>query len=153
MILKLANEKVEIQRMEVPELIKETSIHYVFESNTEHLHPVLTIGEVSYKNNHIIIEIPVYNSHVIDITVTLYDDNEHIIHIYHGQLEYNEYQITGTKPVRPDFEKYIQSLEFKILSLEEEMRVLVIKHKKEIEALTLGYEQRIKELEEKGEIV
>jgi hypothetical protein len=83
----------------------------------------------------------------------LYDDNQHIIRIYRGELAYNEYQITGIKPVRPDFEKYIQSLEFKILSLEEEMRVLVIKHKKEIEALTLGYEQRIKELEEKGEIV
>jgi hypothetical protein len=142
MILKLANEKVEVQRMEVPELIKETSIHYVFESNTEHLHPVITIGDKSYKDNHIILEIPNVYNNVIHITVTLYDDNQHVIRIYRGELAYNKYQITGTKPVRPDFEKYIQSLELKILTLEKDLGDLIIKHN-----------EHIKELEEKGEII
>jgi len=142
MILKLANEKVEIVLMDVPELIKETFIYYIFEPNTEHLHPVLTIGDQSYRGNSILIKIPDINEDVISITVTLYNDNKHIIHIYHGKLEYNKYQLTGTKPIRPDFEKYIQSLELKIISL-----------KKEIYDTTVAYEKQMKELEEKGEIV
>ena len=135
MILKLINKKVEVELMKVPELIKETSIHYVFEPNTEHLHPVLTINGVDFKDNHIVINIPENNSESIILKVTLYNDNNQIVHIYQGELAYNKYQITGTKPIRPDFERYIHELE------------------NNIRTLTLAYEARIKELEEKGEIV
>jgi hypothetical protein len=69
------------------------------------------------------------------LTVTLYNDNNQIVHIYEGELAYNKYQITGTKPIRPDFEQYIHELE------------------NNIRTLTLAYKARIKELEEKGEIV
>jgi len=142
MILKLANQKVEVMLMKVPELIKETSIHYVFEPNTEHLHPVLFIEEKQYKGNHIVIELPNILEKVIYFTVKLIDDNQKIIHIYQGELAYNKYQLTGTKPVRPDFEKYIHDLELKILTLEKDLGDLIIKHN-----------EHIKELEEKGEIV
>jgi hypothetical protein len=142
MILKLIDQKVEVELMKVPELIKETSIHYVFEPNTDHLHPVLTINGFDYKDNHIIVSVPYLNEETIQLTVTLYDDNHNIVHIYRGELAYNKYQITGTKPIRPDFERYIHELESNILTLKEEIRTL-----------TLAYESRIKELEEKGEVV
>jgi hypothetical protein len=142
MILKLIDQKVEVELMKVPELIKETSIHYVFEPNTDHLHPVLTINGFDYKGKHILVDIPDISEAIIQLTVTLYDDNNHIIHIYRGELAYNKYQITGTKPIRPDFERYIHELENNILTLKEE-----------ITTLTLAYEARIKELEEKGEVV
>lgn len=142
MILKLIDQKIHVQLMEVPELIKETFIHYVFEPNTEHLHPVLTINGLTYKDDHIVIGFPDINSETIQLVVTLYDDSNHIIRTYRGELAYNKYHITGTKPIRPDFEQYIHKLENNILALE-----------KEIYTLTLAYETRIKELEEKGEIV
>ena len=142
MTLKLANEKIEIVLMEVPELIKETSIHYIFEAGTEHLHPVLFIGDKQHKGNHILISLPEVFDNVISFLVKLYDDNEKVIHIYQGELAYNKYQITGTKPVRPDFEKYIQTLELEVLTLKESINRLIIEHKK-----------AIKELEEKGEII
>jgi hypothetical protein len=142
MILKLIDQKVEIQLMEVPELIKETSIHYVFEPNTEHLHPILTINGLNYKDNHIVTSFPHIDNETIQLVVTLYDDNNHIIRTYYGELAYNKYHITGTKPVRPDFEQYIHKLENNILTLQEEIRTL-----------TLTYKTLIKELEEKGEII
>ena len=135
MILKLIDQKVEVELMEVPELREETSIHYIFEPNTEHLHPVLTVNGLDYKGNHILINIPENNSNLIVLKVTLYSDNNQIVHIYEGELAYNKYQITGAKPIRPDFERYIHELE-------EEIRTLI-----------LTYEARIKEIEEKGEIV
>lgn len=160
MTLKLANEKIEIVLMEVPELIKETSIHYIFEAGTEHLHPVLFIGNKEYKENHIVIELPVVFEEVIHFTVKLFDDNQKVIRIYETKLAYNKYQITGIKPIRPDFEKYIHVLESKVLSLEltvatlkEDIQNLIIKHKEDVDALISTYEGRIKELEEKGEIV
>lgn len=142
MILKLINKKVEVELMKVPELIKETSIHYVFEPNTDHLHPVLTIEGLTFKNNHIVINIPHINGDLIKLTVTLYNDNDQVVHVYEGELAYNKYQITGAKPIRPDFERYIHELENNILTLKEEKVSLV-----------LEYEARIKEIEEKGEIV
>ncbi len=135
MILKLIDQKVKVELMEVPELREETSIHYIFEPNTEHLHPVLTVNGLDYKGNHILINIPENNSNLIVLKVTLYSDNNQIVHIYEGELAYNKYQITGAKPIRPDFERYIHELE-------EKIRTLI-----------LTYEARIKELEEKGEIV
>ena len=142
MILKLIDQKVEVELMKVPELVKETSIHYVFEPNTEHLHPVLTVNGLDFKGDHIVINIPENGNELIVLTVTLYDDNNHIVHIYHGELAYNKYQITGTKPIRPDFERYIHELENNILTLKEEKVSLI-----------LEYEARIKEIEEKGEVV
>lgn len=142
MILKLINRKVQVLLMEVPELIKETSIHYVFEAGSEHLHPVLFIGDKQHRENHIVISLPEDFDNVISFVVKLYDDNEKVIHIYQGELAYNKYQITGTKPVRPDFEKYIQTLELEVLTLKETINRLIIEHKK-----------AIKELEEKGEII
>lgn len=149
MILKLIDQKVEVQLMEVPELIKETSIHYVFESNTDHLHPVLTINGFDYKDNHIVIGVPYIDSETIQLTVTLYDDNHHIIYTYRGELAYNKYHITGAKPIRPDFEQYIHKLENNVRTLEKNILTL----QEDIRTLTLAYETRIKELEEKGEII
>ncbi len=149
MILKLIDQKVEVQLMEVPELIKETFIHYVFESNTEHLHPVLTINGLNYKDNHILISFPHIDNETILLVVTLYDDNNHIIRTYYGEIAYNKYHITGTKPIRPDFEQYIHKLENNVRTLENNILTL----QEDIRTLTLAYEARIKELEEKGEIV
>jgi hypothetical protein len=149
MILKLTKGKVELELMQVPELIKESSIHYIFEPNTEHLHPVLLINGLEYKDNHIVVEIPHINSETIELVVNLYDDNYHIIHTYRNKLAYNKYQITGTKPIRPDFERYIHVLENDIRVLKNNILTL----EEEIRTLTLSYEARIKELEEKGEII
>jgi hypothetical protein len=153
MILKLINKKVQVLLMEVPELIKETSIHYIFEAGSEHLHPVLFIGDKQHKENHIVISLPEAFDNVISFVVKLYDDNEKVIHIYQGELAYNKYQITGTKPVRPDFEKYIHTLELEVLTLKETMNRLMIEHEKAINDLVLMYKNLIKELEEKGEII
>jgi hypothetical protein len=153
MILKLINKKVQVLLMEVPELIKETSIHYVFEAGSEHLHPVLFIGDKQHKENHIVISLPEAFDNVISFVVKLYDDNEKVIHIYQGELAYNKYQITGTKPVRPDFEKYIHTLELEVLTLKETINRLIIEHEKAINDLVLMYKNLIKELEEKGEII
>jgi exonuclease VII small subunit len=160
MILKLKDQMIEIKVMEVPELIKETSIHYVFEPNTEHLHPVLSINGFDYKDNHIVIMFPHIEQEFVNLTVKLYDDNLQVVRTYRGELAYNKYQITGIKPVRPDFEKYIHTLESKVsvlestvATLEENIRTLIIQYEESIKTLTLTYEARIKELEEKGEII
>jgi hypothetical protein len=138
MILKLSDEKVQVLVMKVPELIKETSIHYEFEKNTSHLHPTLYISGKVYKGNHIVIELPEIISNEILFTVELYDDAGKVIRVYTGNLAYNRYQITGVKAIRPDFEKYIHELELENINLIEEI-VRCLK--------------RIKELEEKGEVV
>lgn len=135
MKLKLTQGKVEIVQMEVPELIQHTYLEYVFEENTKHLHPILTIAGKEYKEYNTFIELPDISSKEITIKVELFDDNNKVIHIYESNLEYNKYQITGNKPIRPDIEAYI-------FSLEEQIR-----------NLTTAYEARIKELEEKGELV
>jgi hypothetical protein len=135
MKLKLADKKVELIQMKVPELIERTYLEYEFELNTQHLHPVLTIAGKEYKKYNTFITLPDISSKEITIKVELFDDNNKVIHIYESILEYNKYQITGTKPIRPDIEAYI-------FSLEEQIR-----------NLTTAYEARIKELEEKGELV
>jgi hypothetical protein len=138
MILKLIAQKVQVIPMKVSELIKETSIHYEFEKNTEHLHPVLYIAGKMYKGNHIVIELPDITNDVIPFIVELHHDNGNVIHVYKSELAYNKYQITGTKPVHVTFEKYIHELELENIDLIEEIAYCL---------------KRIKELEEKGELV
>lgn len=135
MKLKLNDGKVEIVQMKVPELIQHTYIELEFETGTSHLHPSVTINGAVYKNTNTFIKFPEVTEDVIKIKVELHDDKDTVIRTYESTLAYNKYQITGTKPIRPDIEAYI-------FSLEEQIR-----------NLTTAYEARIKELEEKGELV
>jgi len=135
MKLKLTDGKVEIVQMKVSELINHTYLEYEFETNTSHLHPTLTINGKQFKEQSTFIEMPDINTPTVNIKVELFDDNNTPIHVYQSNLAYNKYQITGTKPIRPDIEEYIFSLEKRIRDLINE------------------YELKLLELENKGEVV
>jgi hypothetical protein len=135
MKLKLNNGIIEIVAMKVPELINHTYLEYLFEKETSHLHPVLTFDGVQYTEYNTFITLPEVTTPTILVKVELFDDNNKIIHVYESNLKYNRYQITGVKPIRPDIEEYI-------FSLEEQIRNLISL-----------YEARIKQLEEKGELI
>jgi hypothetical protein len=135
MKLKLTDGKVEIVQMKVSELINHTYLEYEFETDTAHLHPILTIEGKQFKEQSTFIEMPEIKTPAVDIKVELFDDNNRLIHVYQSNLAYNKYQITGTKPIRPDIEAYIFSLEKRIRDLINE------------------YELKLLELENKGEVV
>jgi hypothetical protein len=143
MILKLKNKIVGIEQMRFPELLNNTYIKYVFEKNTEHLHPVLTLNSFSYRGNNIFINIPEGSFEgSVTIKVELFDEHNKIIKIYENNLEYNRYQITGKKPVRPDVEKYIFDLQNEI----ERLNIEMLAEKTRLEKI-------IEDLKDQGEIV
>lgn len=159
MILKLVNEKVLIDTMFVPELKEHTFVNLILETNTNHLKPIIYINNIRFETNVIDLKEDI-KSKEITIKVELLDHQDKIIHVYESKVAYNLYQILGDKPIRPDIEQYLYSLENKIQYLENEIVLLTLKHKEEtkiliekfellVEKLTLD----IKTLEEKGEII
>jgi len=143
MILKLIDGKVLIQVMFVPELKSNTYVQYEFEQGTAHLHPVLHFGNQTFRGDRIFINLKdeVKAGDVV-VKVELLDHQNKVIHIYESKVAYNIYQVLGDKPVRPDIEDYLYKLE-------EEIRTL----KQTLLEETVRFNQIIKELEEKGEIV
>jgi hypothetical protein len=161
MILKLVDNKIIVETMFVPELKKHTYIEYVFEHNTKHLHPVLYINGADFKGYKTFIDFNKYDlNNTLILKVELLDDQEKVVRSYQSELEYNEYQILGIKPIRPDIEQYLYNLEGEIKHLKNEIVLLDLKHKKETASLIEKFEllieklkSEIKTLEEKGEIV
>jgi hypothetical protein len=148
MILKLIDGKVLIETMYVPELVERTYVEYVFEPNTQHLHPVMYLNEKLFRGNKEYIYISL-EQQIINVKVELLDDNNHIVRTYVSNLPYNVYQILGQKPIRPNIEDYLYKLE-------EEIRVLkqaLLDEKQKLIDEQLRLAAVIKEIEEKGEIV
>jgi hypothetical protein len=150
MILKLVENKIIVETMFVPELKKHTYIEYVFEHNTKHLHPVLYINGADFKGHKTFIDFNKYDlNNTLTLKVELLDDQGKVVRSYQSELEYNEYQILGIKPIRPDIEDYLYKLEEEICALKQSIIMLQEQHTQETNRL----DTIIKELEEKGEIV
>jgi hypothetical protein len=150
MILKLVDNKIIVETMFVPELKKHTYIEYVFEHNTKHLHPVLYINGADFKGDKTFIDFNKYDlNNTLTLKVELLDDQGKVVRSYQSELEYNEYQILGIKPIRPDIEDYLYKLEEEIRALKQNIIMLQEQHTQETDRL----DTIIKELEEKGEIV
>jgi hypothetical protein len=148
MILKLINGKVLIETMFVPELAERTYVEYVFETNTQHLQPVLYFNEKIFRGNKQYINITL-EQQIVNIKVELLDNNNHIVRTYVSNLPYNVYQILGNKPIRPDIEDYLYKLEEEIRLLKQ---AVLDEQQKFVEEQT-RLNEIIKEIEEKGEII
>jgi hypothetical protein len=159
MTLKLVDGKVLISTMFVPELKEHTFVNLVLETNTEHLKPVIYIDDIRFETSVINLKEDIKSKEIV-IKVELLDHQNKIIHIYQSKVAYNVYQILGDKPIRPDIEQYLYSLEEEIRYLKNEIVLLMLKHKEEMTALVEKFELvieelklEIKTLEEKGEII
>lgn len=125
MIVELNKGKVMIKPMVVPELLNSLYIQYVFEPNTEHLTPRMSISKNTFIGDRIYIYINSdYTDTKILVKVELLDNKENVIRTYHGLLPFNEYCIIGNKPIRPDIENYLYSLEQKVEQLNENIKKL-----------------------------
>jgi hypothetical protein len=149
MTLKLFEGQLFVETMHVPESIEHTYILYVFEKNTEHLHPVLILNGKKFKGNKSFFNLDLNINSTINVEVQLLDDTDKVVRTYTSKLEYNVYQILGNKPIRPNIEVYLYQLEEEIRSLKEEL----IKEKERFVAEQNRLNEIIKEIEERGEIV
>lgn len=150
MILKLIENKIIVETMFVPELKEHTYVEYIFEPNTKHLHPTLYINGVLFRGHKTFINFNTFDlSRILNLKVELLDDQEKVVRSYQAELAYNEYQILGLKPIRPDIEDYLYKLEEEIRNLKQEIIVLKETHLEETNRLN----KIITDLEEKGEIV
>lgn len=120
MILKLSNKEVQIQPMKIPVPKKNVYIEYAFEAGTNHLLPRLTINGVVHEGNRIYVDLS-YVDWKKDVTVyvSLVDGKERVLHKYTCKVPHHEYLLFGKKPLREDVEAYVYELEERIRELEE----------------------------------
>lgn len=147
MIVILQEGKVVIKDTQLLECTDRVYIEYVYEKGTDHLLPRLTITKKGlYKNewtgDHTYIDVSDIKADVVTLKVELLDAKYRVIRSYISDIPFNKYVVFGNKPVRPDVEAYIRSMQTHIAELLQE-------HQLEIERLN----QVIKELEEKGEVI
>lgn len=131
MIVELKQGKVLIHPMKVPEPAHKVYVKYIYEDKTNHLLPRLTIGTHIRMGDDIFIDTTEYVHGELPIKVELLDGTFGVVRTYVGTLQYHKYCIVGAKPIRPDLDEHIHSLN------------------KAIDRLNL----RIKELEELGEVI
>lgn len=120
MILQLSNQKIKIQPMRIPEPKNYFQIHYVFEAGTNHLLPKLTVGNQVYEGANNFVDIRgVGLNDQLEFKVELLDVNRQVVKTYVGTVKQHDYVLFGTKPIRPDIEKYVKELEAEIVRLQE----------------------------------
>jgi len=129
MIIKLKNKEITIKKNAVPEPLHKVRLQYEYELNTNHLTPILFIRDQQFVGDHIKIDMDPTLSCVISgtdlpITVELVDTKGIVIKAYTGLLTSSRYCLFGERPLRPDFEDYIATLEKRIEELENEGEVI-----------------------------
>lgn len=144
MIIELTDKTLKFHAMLVPELVDKTFIQYIYEPNTEHLIPKLTIeGLEFYGDRKFIAMTHVFGKSILKVKVDLLNDRGDVIRSYENPaVPYYSYHVLAKKPVRPDVEDYIRKLEFDIEQLK-------IAHKLEVDQLN----KEITRLRELGEVV
>lgn len=137
MIIQLVGGKIKIVPMPVPEQIEHMYIQYAYEAGTNHLLPHLTISEVPspeskrklYKIEQLGDKVFVnmhdgFSTHTVHIKVELLDGSGFKIRSYESNVPYLRYCIVGVKPVRPDVAAYVHYLEQRVQELEEKGEVI-----------------------------
>lgn len=128
MILQLSRRKVSVKPSRVPEPMHKLYVQYVFEFNTNHLTPRLTMNHNVFEGNHIYINVeqghPITADQFLPVKVELLNGQAQVVATYFGGLPYHRYCLFGPKPVHPDVEMYIRQLEARIEELEAQGEVI-----------------------------
>jgi hypothetical protein len=119
MILKMHKGVINVEQFPAPIICNKIFVRYLFERNTNHLIPHLYInGELKAIGENKFITM---NSTEKEVTmkIILVDAQGNTVKTYAGTFAYHTYCIIGNKPVRQDMEDYVHSLEQRIKELEE----------------------------------
>jgi hypothetical protein len=123
MILKLSKKEIIVMPMAVPENAEHIHVSYMYEPHTRHLKPILIFLNERHVGHKPVLSLSQTDT-VISVRVLLVDATDTIIKEYTGNIPQHRYVIWGDKPVRPDFETYIQTLEQEIERLKNEGEVI-----------------------------
>lgn len=123
MILKLRNRKIEVVSMKVPLSTERFNIMVDFEPGTQHLKPRIYIDDVEYLEG-VLNKLKIKKNKRVDIRVDLSDHNNRVLHTYRANVMYYNYSLFGELPHRVDYDEYVQELENRIKTLEERGEVI-----------------------------
>lgn len=117
---------VVVKQMPMPVSIKNIPVTIEYEHNTNHLSTTLYIGDESYVGfNQLSINLdPNYAGRHVWVEVLLKNAAGVIVKRYRSPIYVNAYVVLGAKPVRPDVDTYIKSLEAEIQLLKEQGDVI-----------------------------
>lgn len=120
MKLILKNGKINITPMAIPEPRSKVFIEYVYERNTNHLTPQLHVNNHVFIGDRYFISFPNNLTDTIEMVVRLVDNEGTVVKEYSCEDAYTEYITLGTQPAYPNMITYIHELEQRIRTLEEE---------------------------------